>query len=677
MNSPASAIRELLAILAFLITASACAQSGWPAYERFRAVMGQNEPAALGSLGKQLTGSADPRERHLGLLAWAASLHRSDDLVAGISAFDSVLATVPATEYGIRATARQMLSNAFTMLGDPEKGLMVAEEGLRDLPGNGHARERIGLHIVRAEAKLVKGDDLAEVFDAFVVAARLAGSAGFHLGHAQAENGMGLVRLNQAGYDEAWSHFSEALRHGRLAESARSMQNTVANLSITATMSGHYDKALHLCDSLLQAGSLSPEFEANLYTERGVIHKRQGLLDAAIRDFERARALLDPLPSTRTKVKLPHHMASLYWTLGRRDEAFSSLHAALAEAERMNWKDLQAEIHRGLHNYHHELGQLAPALKHIQAYAILSDSVNAVRYDEQIARSAALYDTEKKEHRIKEQEQAIALAAAEDRRKAMQRNALIGTTGALLLVALLLYRAMRHRQRLAAKQKELHDQQVDQLLSQQEIKSINAMLEGQEKERERMAKDLHDRLGSMLGGIKANLSALEDRVESMRQDQQYQKVTRLMEHAVGELRQISHDMAAATLSRFGLEKALKDLRDTLHINGRLQVELNTFGLDQRLERGVEIAVYRIVQESVSNVLKHAKATELSIGVTRAPGRLSVVVSDNGVGFDTAHAGSGMGLGNVRSRAAAIGATVQIDSTPGKGTTVSVECPVVE
>ncbi|MBK7945238.1 MAG: hypothetical protein IPJ85_08010 [Flavobacteriales bacterium] len=105
---------------------------------------------------------------------------------------------------------------------------------------------------------------------------------------------------------------------------------------------------------------------------------------------------------------------------------------------------------------------------------------------------------------------------------------------------------MRNRQRLATQQKELHDKQVDQLLSQQELKSINAMLEGQENERDRMGRDLHDRLGSMLGGIKANMAALEDRVQAMREDQQYQKVNELLDQTASELRQISHDMAAAT-----------------------------------------------------------------------------------------------------------------------------------
>ena len=223
----------------------------------------------------------------------------------------------------------------------------------------------------------------------------------------------------------------------------------------------------------------------------------------------------------------------------------------------------------------------------------------------------------------------------------------------------------------------MHDQQVDQLLSQQEIKSINAMLEGQEKERDRMAMDLHDRLGGMLGGIKAQLGALEDRVEQVQHDAQFKKVNRLLDETVGELRQISHDMAASTLSRFGLEKALNDLRDTIHISGRLSVEMKAFGLEQRLERSVEIAVYRIIQELVSNVLKHAKASELSIAVTRTPGRLSVMVTDNGIGFDIDTPKEGMGLENVRSRAAALGGKVQVDSTPGAGSTVSVECPVLE
>lgn len=666
-------------LLALLFTIGVSARPEWQAFERFREVMQQNQRDELLALAQQWSASPDVRERHLGLLAWAAAQHRSDDFAAGILALDSVRTTVPRSEFEIQATAHQLLSNAFTMLGDPDRGLLVAEEALSALPTEGYPRERIGLGIVRAEAMLVKGDELGHVFDAFVSVARQADTAQYHLGHAQAENGMGLVRLSQAVYDEAWAHFKESWRLARLVGSTRLMQNSVANLSITATMSGRYGEALHLCDSLLNNNALSPEFEASLFEERGMIHKRQGLFDQALRDYERARSILAQLPATRSKAKLPQHMAALFWSLGRRNDAFSSMHEALVEAERMDWKDLQAEIHRELHDYYNELGQAAPALTHLQAYAALTDSVYASRYDEQVSRSAALYDSEKKERRIAEQDQALTLATAEDRRKSIQRNALIGATLALALIALLLIRSMRNRRRLAEKQKQLHDEQVDQLLGQQEMKSINAMLEGQEQERERVSKELHDHVGHLLGAIKHQLGELEEQVADVKSEQtaQYRKVTGLLDNAAGELRRISHDMAAATLNRFGLEKALMDLRDTIHINGRLRVELNTFGLERPLERGVEITVYRIIQEAVSNVLKHAGASELSIAVTHAPGRLSVLVSDNGRGFDTRATSNGVGLANIHSRAAAMGAQVQIDSTPGKGTTISVECPVVE
>ncbi|MBK8227081.1 MAG: tetratricopeptide repeat protein [Flavobacteriales bacterium] len=665
------------AALQVLVIGTMLAQH-WPAYEQYRRIAQQNAADELRSMAKNWSASVDQRERHLGLLALATAELRSEDYRVALNLLDSIRSTVPATEVAIRSTAQRLMANALTLLGDPERGKQEAEAGLRLLPDTGFMRERIGLMNVKAEAQLFLPDGLNDAYDQFARTARVADSVGFAPGHSGSENGMGLIRLNQARYDEAWSHFTESLRLARVADSEMLMQNAVANLSITATMDGRYEQALRLCDSLLnELGDRSPEFRMMLHDEKSVIHRRNGRFDQALTELQRALALTDPANESIHQAKLLQSVAITYWQLGRHSDAFRTMKEVMAAAGRLGMTDLMSEAHLELHDWHAKQGNIAEALRHLQAHKALSDSLQSARYDEQLARSEALYGAEKKDHRIAEQQQALTIAAAEDRRKSIQRKAFIGASSLLGLIALLLFLLLRHRQRMARQQKALHDQQVDQLLSQQEIKSINAMLEGQEKERDRMAKDLHDRLGSMLGGIKANMSALEDRVEAMRQDQQYHKVTRLLDQTVSELRHISHDMAAATLSRFGLEKALNDLRETIHISGRLQVELNTFGLDQRLERSVEIAVYRIVQELVSNVLKHAKADQVTIGVTRAPGRLSVVMSDNGVGFDPGTVSNGMGLSNVRSRAAAIGANVQVDSAPGKGTTVSVECVVVE
>jgi len=545
------------------------------------------------------------------------------------------------------------------------------------------AAERCGMSDEVLQMKLLAceidlhADRLPEAQHGFERALKESRAVGHAEGICRALVGLGNVYYYQEQDSAALHYYNQAFNEARKGSDTGLLVSALLNIGASLSYTASPDSAIALYRTVLDTASyrsLGPRFRADLLSNMASMHSDMERHGQAAALIDSALAIYASLNDTASMAQTHLFKATALWHLGQREAGLAE--AKLAHA-RTRSADLKAKAARKAADYLRDLGRMSESFAYLDEYATLADSLARSRYSKGIAGAQVQFETAEKERRIAEQEQALALSTAEGRRRTVQRNALIGATIALALIALLLYRVLRHRHRLARQQKELHDQHVDQLLSQQEIKSINAMLEGQEKERDRMAKDLHDRLGSMLGGIKANMSALEDRVEAMRQDQQYQKVSRLLDQTVSELRQISHDMAAATLSRFGLEKALKDLRDTLHISGRLQVELNTFGLEQRLERSVEIAVYRIIQELVSNVLKHAKASELSIGVTRAPGRLSVVVSDNGVGFDTAHAGSGMGLGNVRSRAAAIGATVQIDSTPGKGTTVSVECPVVE
>jgi signal transduction histidine kinase len=125
-------------------------------------------------------------------------------------------------------------------------------------------------------------------------------------------------------------------------------------------------------------------------------------------------------------------------------------------------------------------------------------------------------------------------------------------------------------------------------------------------------------------------------------------------------------MVRGTIAQFGLKGALEDLASTIQTPGKLQVELSLFGLEERLKPEIEIAVYRMVQEMVSNILKHAKATQLTVEVTRAAGELNVMVEDNGVGFEPGKVEEGMGMGNLRARAAEIKGRIQIDTRPGYG-----------
>ncbi len=670
----------LLLLTMALVALRVMGQGDQPAdvpYERYRAAFVKSVPDELRALAGEWATAQAPHERYLGMLAMAAAEFREDDFVGCLAALDSLEAHVPATDQVVRVSAVGLRSNAFTMLGDPQRGEQEAEAGLRTIAGTGLVRERVSLMLRRAEGMLMDGR-FDPAYDALIEAEDLADSIGFAHGQGGAENAMGLIRLNQRRYEEAWDHFRNALRLANSAGSDMMAQNVVSNMGIVATMTGNYDIALRLCDSLLRVQK-SPEFRLSIYNQKGVILRKTGAYDEALACFGRALALKDTLGDIRNLAKTGQHRATVLWEMGRHDEALAALTGALKDAERLKWPELREEAHIELHDWYDSLGRCDDALRHLQAYTTLSDSLHLVRYDEQLAGSEALYGAAKKERRIAEQEQALVLADSETARRALQRNVFIGLAAALVLVALLLWRLARARQRRMRQEQLSHEQQVDDLLRNQELGALNAMFEGQETERDRVARELHDRVGSMLGNVKMQMEVLEERMDigHTERDGQYRKVYGLLVDTVGEVRRISHDMVAGTLARFGLEKALEDLCDSIRVTGRLSMELRVFGLENRLEPRVEVTVYRIVQELVGNVMKHANATEMSIDVTRPPGRLSVIVSDNGGGFDPSTPSEGMGLANVRQRAATIGGEVTVDSTPGKGTTVSVECVVVE
>jgi two-component system, NarL family, sensor kinase len=542
---------------------------------------------------------------------------------------------------------------------------------------------------LRAKAGLfTRAGDFTRASELFHEALKIRDHLGDTLGAAKIMTSLGIMCMDHGDPERALAYYTKSLA---MHIAAGDSVNTGVILNTICTPL----RALGRCEEALANNRRAMKIHERAGRPIGIAASLNHMAAAYNRMGQPEKALDHARRSMRIRVDIADTVGVAYAQL-QEAKALIQLgeHAAAArsasEALRIGTKrvdmPIRTEAAELLYTAYKALGNWRKALEMHELQIQLNDSLSGDKTKRALISRDLQYTYDKQAFAdsLEQVRQAEELRCSYDGQLQLEqerRSRAITVGGivavALAIIAFLLMHRLRQAKRLRDQEAILHDQQVDRLLSQQEIKSINAMLEGQEKERDRMAMDLHDRLGGMLGGIKANMSALEDRVEQVRDDQQYQKVNRLLDQAVGELRQISHDMAAATLSRFGLEKALQDLRETLHISGRMQVELKAFGLDQRLERGVEIAIYRIVQELVSNVLKHAKATELIIGVTRTPGRLSVVVSDNGSGFDATKTSDGMGLSNVRSRAASLSGSVQVDSVPGKGTTVSVECPVVE
>ena len=269
-------------------------------------------------------------------------------------------------------------------------------------------------------------------------------------------------------------------------------------------------------------------------------------------------------------------------------------------------------------------------------------------------------------------------------RRTWERNVTIVGLVLTLVLAWLVVRIIRQRQKaatvLAAKNEELNRQRILELLREQELVSVHAMLNGQEAERRRIAQDLHDRLGSLLATVKLYFHIGREQLQQLpdKQQEKHRQGIALLDDACQEVRRIAHNMVSGVLMKFGLVAALQDMAQAITNSNKLHMQVMAHGLDDRLDIHMEIALYRMVQELVSNTLKHAQATELVVQLTRHEHSLNLLVEDNGIGFspDQLKPGQGLGLQGIEARAAQLQGTISIDSGLGSGTTISVDLPLL-
>ena len=220
--------------------------------------------------------------------------------------------------------------------------------------------------------------------------------------------------------------------------------------------------------------------------------------------------------------------------------------------------------------------------------------------------------------------------------------------------------------------------------SEQRLRHLTSqLLRAQERERKRISMELHDELGQSLAVLKLQIRAIE---RSLGEDQQdvktdCQELLRYLDGVIDEVRRLSRDLSPAILEDLGLQSALKYLIDGVSKHYTVSYAFEVDDLDQLFPADAQIIIYRIFQESLTNISKHADATEVSIAVKENDGLISLVLEDNGAGFDPVQvadrraSGRGMGLAALDERARMLGGTLKIRSQPGSGTRLTCVIPV--
>lgn len=221
------------------------------------------------------------------------------------------------------------------------------------------------------------------------------------------------------------------------------------------------------------------------------------------------------------------------------------------------------------------------------------------------------------------------------------------------------------------------EERLRRLETEQQLEIFRVTLRAQEEERRRISESLHNGLGQLLYGIKINVTYI-NRKKAIDDPEEYDRSKRFTEelitNAIKESRNISHELMPATLEQFGLSSAIDDVAEQL--NGTIQFHCAYAGLGTRLEKYLELAVFRTVQELMLNVVKHAQATEAQVSIAVENDTISIVVWDNGTGINEMEdTKKGIGLSSIRSKIKLLNGTVKIKSTIGTGTEVIIKIPI--
>jgi signal transduction histidine kinase len=206
--------------------------------------------------------------------------------------------------------------------------------------------------------------------------------------------------------------------------------------------------------------------------------------------------------------------------------------------------------------------------------------------------------------------------------------------------------------------------------------SLRRVVEGQELERRRLARELHDETGQALTSILLGLKALEERSKDPASRAATEELRELVVSTLRDVRRLAVELRPSALDDFGLVAALERLAESFAEQTGISVDFQTALADERLPEEVETALYRIVQESLTNVVKHAQARRVSILLARKDGAVKAVVEDDGQGFDPAEqTDDGYGLMGMRERLALLGGRLEVESGHDGGTTIAAEVPV--
>lgn len=418
--------------------------------------------------------------------------------------------------------------------------------------------------------------------------------------------------------------------------------------------------------------------DVRFYYILGGIYRKKQEWNNALRSYEKARDAATEMKDDFQVINCEEGISASYLHTGNLNKAREMAIHVLNESGRINIPLLKTQALQLLTEIEEKAGNTDKAFQYQKVFIAVSDSMKKEKVQQHMNETEVKYQSEKKQKEILQLQKDKLSQSLSLKQKSTLNYFLIGSLAALLVVGFLGYRNFRNRQQLAWQREELYHQQIRALEKDKQLVAVDAMLQGQEEERSRLAKDLHDGLGGLLSGVKFSLRNMKDNLIITPDNMAvFERSLDMLDTSIKELRRVAHNMMPELLTRYGLNEALKEYCNSINATGLISVKYQSMNMEARIEKSTEIIVYRIIQELLNNIMKHAAATEAMVQLIKEDGRLSIMVEDNGIGFtiETIRKDTSAGLTSIQSRVDYLKGQLDIHSVAGKGTLINIELKI--
>jgi signal transduction histidine kinase len=504
--------------------------------------------------------------------------------------------------------------------------------------------------------------------NSYLESAKLKEKIGDQQGLVDVQHNLAMVYLNQERYDKSLEYYQKCETYYNSNKDTAELLEIWSNIASVYIAQTKYDTATIRLNQVLVLLEQFPNPTVALKVQMnlGDIQLKKENYSAALALFEASLKTAQQQDDYFNLLTIYNFMGVVYRALQDYEQSISYYNKALTLSRKLNILDEQHLALFGLYKSYEAQGKTSQALDWHKQYVVIKDSL----YNVETTTMLEQYDNLQKQKEIETLKANNEKIALEKQLQTKQIYLLLLGMGLLLVALALLWLRRRHQQKALQ-----HQQKIEQLMHEHNIKILSVVVEAQYKEQKRVAREIHDNIGSLLSTLMRQHEAGEPLAIHTPYYEKYQLVEELIASTSKEVKMLASDMSNGKQLNFDLEEATKELVERIRNIEKFELELAGIGNELDLPPEIELLLYRLAQELLNNILKHAQAKHVVLQINQYESEVILMAEDDGRGFDPDKASEGLGLKSIRERIAPLGGTLDIDTNLTVGTTMIITIPL--